>query len=206
MSDIFLNMVIVIINSLWIKVLEEIVINFYVGRRYAKWHLWRDKLIYIALFFVIFVWFEWAIHSHVFPTDVSWGTWTKSNCIFFMSRVELRNLSHNLLILLFVEDVDQDLLFHQELLQSVIQGEIYFDFEIILYYIVYIKNFIFFRVATCCSSRGWCSSSPEDCLCDECLYYEWEDGQLLPVCYFHFNYFHFSSKITSGTTSTWRWQ
>jgi len=36
-------------------------------------------------------------------------------------------------------------------------------------------------VATCCSSRGWCSSSPEDCLCDDCLYYEWEEAQkLLP--------------------------
>ena len=46
--------------------------------------------------------------------------------------------------------------------------------------------------STCCSARGWwvsswrcwwspwwcsrCSSSPEDCMCDDCLYYEWEDG------------------------------
>ena len=36
-----------------------------------------------------------------------------------------------------------------------------------------------FRAATCCSSRGWCSSSPEDCLCDDCIYYEWEEAQAL---------------------------
>ena len=45
--------------------------------------------------------------------------------------------------------------------------------------------------STCCSARGWwvsswrcwrspwwcsrCSSSPEDCMCDDCLYYEWEE-------------------------------
>ena len=32
-------------------------------------------------------------------------------------------------------------------------------------------------VATCCSARGWCTNSPDDCLCDECIYYEWEEGQ-----------------------------
>jgi hypothetical protein len=38
--------------------------------------------------------------------------------------------------------------------------------------------FCFFlcRVATCCSPRGWCSNSPEDCLCDECAYYEWQES------------------------------
>ena len=35
-----------------------------------------------------------------------------------------------------------------------------------------------YRMATCCSARGWCSNSPEDCLCDECIYYEWEEGRL----------------------------
>ena len=71
MSDIFSNMVIVV--CLWIIFSKQyyVVKSCILGRRYAKWHLWRDKLIYIVLFFVIFVWFEWAIHSHVFPTDVS---------------------------------------------------------------------------------------------------------------------------------------
>merc|ERR1719150_2572738 len=32
---------------------------------------------------------------------------------------------------------------------------------------------------TCCSPRGWCSNSPEDCLCDDCLYYEWEEVKTL---------------------------
>jgi hypothetical protein len=30
---------------------------------------------------------------------------------------------------------------------------------------------------TCCSRRGWCSHSPDECLCDECTYYEWDDGE-----------------------------
>jgi len=29
-------------------------------------------------------------------------------------------------------------------------------------------------LSKCCSARGWCSNSPEDCLCPECIYYEWE--------------------------------
>ena len=33
--------------------------------------------------------------------------------------------------------------------------------------------------ATCCSARGWCSSSPDDCLCDDCIYYEWEEMKKL---------------------------
>ena len=32
-------------------------------------------------------------------------------------------------------------------------------------------------VATCCSPRGWCSSSPDDCLCDDCQYYEWDKSE-----------------------------
>ena len=31
-------------------------------------------------------------------------------------------------------------------------------------------------MATCCSGRGWCTSAPDDCLCDDCIYYEWEEG------------------------------
>jgi len=37
-------------------------------------------------------------------------------------------------------------------------------------------------VATCCSARGWCTNAPDDCLCDDCIYYEWEEAQkLLPT-------------------------
>ena len=41
------------------------------GRRYARWHLWQDKLVYILVFFVFIVWLEWTIHSQVFPLEVS---------------------------------------------------------------------------------------------------------------------------------------
>jgi len=35
--------------------------------------------------------------------------------------------------------------------------------------------------STCCSAKGWCSNDPEDCLCEDCIYYEWEDiVELLP--------------------------
>ena len=40
------------------------------GRRYARWHLWRDKLVYVIVFFIFIVWLEWTIHSHVFPLEV----------------------------------------------------------------------------------------------------------------------------------------
>ena len=51
--------------------------------------------------------------------------------------------------------------------------------------------------STCCSARGWwvsswrcqwspwwcsrCSSSPEDCMCDDCLYYEWEEVSSITI-------------------------
>ena len=40
------------------------------GRRYARWHLWRDKLVYILVFFIFILWLEWTIHSQVFPLEV----------------------------------------------------------------------------------------------------------------------------------------
>ena len=40
------------------------------GRRYARWHLWQDKLSYIIVFFMFIVWLEWTIHSQVFSVEV----------------------------------------------------------------------------------------------------------------------------------------
>ena len=64
--------------------------------------------------------------------------------------------------------MDKDLLFPMVPLRNVIQGNKSFEDD---------TEMIVASVATCCSSRGWCSSSPEDCLCDDCVYYEWEDGR-----------------------------
>ncbi len=41
-----------------------------------------------------------------------------------------------------------------------------------------------FSAGTCCSRRGWCSHSPDECLCDECTYYEWEDGEYITSTYY----------------------
>ena len=40
------------------------------GRRYARWHLLKDKFIYLILFFVIIMWFEWMMHSQIFHIEV----------------------------------------------------------------------------------------------------------------------------------------
>ena len=39
-------------------------------------------------------------------------------------------------------------------------------------------NNCMFSAGTCCSADGWCSFDPEDCFCDECIYYEYEKGTL----------------------------
>ena len=44
------------------------------GRRYARWHLWQDKFVYIIVFFVFIIWLEWTIHSQVFPLEVEGGS------------------------------------------------------------------------------------------------------------------------------------
>ena len=38
-----------------------------------------------------------------------------------------------------------------------------------------------FSASTCCSMKGWCSNDPEDCLCEDCIYYEWEESKLFTV-------------------------
>ena len=64
------------------------------------------------------------------------------------------------------------------------------------------------RVATCCSARGWCTNAPDDCLCDDCIYYEWEEGwaasasrQLLTTL----TPKYFSSETASTRSSFGRW-
>ena len=82
--------------------------------------------------------------------------------------------SHNPHFLWSGADVDPDSLCRQEPRPSVTQSKMMQCDDSVMMMLA--------RVATCCSSRGWCSSSPEDCLCDDCLYYEWEEGESGAEC------------------------
>ncbi len=50
-------------------------------------------------------------------------------------------------------------------------------------YVVIKCNLFSLSSGTCCSRRGWCSHSPDECLCDECTYYEWDDGEKFSLQY-----------------------
>jgi len=103
------------------------------GRRYARWQVWQDKLVYIIVFIVFMVWLEWTIHSEVFPPEV------KKKIQTF----------------------------------PVVRGRCGPRFILPSGAPAKCEP----STSTCCSARGWCSNSPEDCMCDECLYYEWEEAK-----------------------------
>merc|ERR1712198_205273 len=103
-------------------------------RRYARWHLWKDKVILIVIFFALIILLEWIFHSHVLPEGKS----RKSQGMYPM----VRGRCGPRFVLPSGAPAKCDP-----------------------------------SIATCCSTRGWCSNSPDDCLCDECVYYEWEEAQ-----------------------------
>lgn len=125
-----------------VELMGQSVENFSrIGRRYARWHLWRDKLVYIFVFFIFIVWLEWTIHSQVFP-------------------LEERTVK------------SQQQIFPQ------VRGRCGPRFTLPSGAPTKCEA----GVATCCSARGWCTNAPDDCLCDDCIYYEWEEAQkLLPT-------------------------
>ena len=130
------------------------------GRRYARWQLWQDKILYLLFLGLFLLWLEWTVHGG--------QTWPAQSGRTQPAQQATLNISRHLGLSLLGETVD--------LLQTfpLVRGRCGPRFLLPSGAPAVCPS-----AATCCSARGWCSSSPDDCLCDDCIYYEWEEMKKL---------------------------